>query len=96
MTTINEENLEIYTKIWARFNEAGDGYELTIADNGPGIKDSLKKNLLSIERRSGGVGILQCVQIASKYGGAFEIHDRIAGSPEMGAKFRLWLPKVHV
>jgi len=81
-------------KVWARLAEAEDGYELTIADNGPGIKDSLKKNLLSPERRSGGVGILQCVQIASKYGGAFEIHDRIAGSPEKGAKIRLWLPKV--
>ena len=83
-------------KIWAHLSVVGDGYELTIADNGPGIKDSLKKNLLSPERRSGGVGILQCVQIANKYGGAFEIRDRIAGSPEMGAKFRLWLPKAQV
>lgn len=83
-------------KIWARLADAGDGYEITIADNGPGIKDTLKKNLLSPERRSGGVGILQCIQIASKYGGAFEIHDRIAGSPEKGAKFSLWLPKAQV
>ncbi|MGY5870921.1 MAG: response regulator [Candidatus Thorarchaeota archaeon] len=83
-------------KVWTRLIEAGEGYELTIADNGPGIRDSLKKNLLSPERRSGGVGILQCIQITAKYGGAFEIHDRIAGSPEKGAKFRVWLPKVLV
>ena len=83
-------------KVWARLSSVGDGYELTIADNGPGIKDSLKKNLMSPERRSGGVGILQCIQIANKYGGAFEIHDRVAGSPEKGAKFRLWLPKAQV
>jgi len=82
-------------KIWANLKESGDGYEITIADNGPGITDSLKKSLLSPERRSGGVGILQCVQIASKYGGAFEIHDRVSGSPEKGAKFRVWLPKAH-
>jgi len=80
-------------KIWTRLIESGEGYEITIADNGPGIKDSLKKNLLSPERRSGGVGILQCIQIANKYGGVFEIHDRITGSFEQGAKFRVWLPK---
>jgi len=83
-------------KIWTRLAESGEGYEITISDNGPGIKDSLKKSLLSPERRSGGVGILQCVQIANKYGGAFEIHDRVTGSPEKGAKFRFWLPKIHV
>ncbi|TFH08831.1 MAG: response regulator [Candidatus Thorarchaeota archaeon] len=82
-------------QIWARLAAVEGGYEITIADNGPGIKDSQKKNLLSPERRSGGVGILQCIQIANKYGGAFEIHDRVAGSPEKGAKFRLWLPKAY-
>jgi PAS domain S-box-containing protein len=80
-------------KVWTSLTESGEGYELTIADNGPGITDSLKKNLLSPERRSGGVGILQCIQIANKYGGAFEIHDRIDGSPEKGIKIRVWLPK---
>lgn len=83
-------------KIWTRLTESGDGYELTIADNGPGIKDDMKKNLLNPERRSGGVGILQCVQIASKYGGAFEIRDRIEGNPDKGALFRVWIPKASV
>ena len=83
-------------KIWTNLREYGEGYEITVADNGQGIKDSLKKSLLNPERRSGGVGILQCVQIASKYGGSFEILDRISGSPEKGAKFRIWLPKAHV
>ncbi len=83
-------------KIWANLKESGEGYEITIADNGPGITDSLKKSLLSPERRSGGVVILQCIQITSKYGGAFEIQDRVSGSPEQGAKFRVWLPKAPV
>jgi signal transduction histidine kinase len=81
-------------KVWTRLADVGDGFEITISDNGPGIKDSLKKNLLSPKRRSGGVGILQCVQIAKKYGGAFEILDRVPGHPEEGAKFRVWIPKV--
>jgi two-component system cell cycle sensor histidine kinase/response regulator CckA len=80
-------------KIWARLSKRAEGYELTIADNGPGIKDSLKKNLIDPERRSGGVGILQCIQIASKYGGAFEILDRIEGDWSQGTKVRVWLPK---
>ncbi|MHA1943828.1 MAG: ATP-binding protein, partial [Candidatus Thorarchaeota archaeon] len=67
---------------------------VTISDNGPGIKDDIKKNLLNPERRAGGVGILQCVQIANKYRGSFEIHDRVEGDPSHGAKFRLWLPRI--
>jgi signal transduction histidine kinase len=73
--------------------ESGDGYEITISDNGPGIIDDYKKNLLDPDRRAGGVGILQCAQIAKKYRGTFEIHDRIDGDSSQGAKFRLWLPK---
>ena len=82
-------------KIWTNLRESGEGYELTIADNGPGISDSMKKSLTNPERRSGGVGILQCIQIASKYGGSFEIQDRVSGSPEQGTKFRVWIPKAH-
>lgn len=81
-------------KIWTHLTEIEEGYELTVADNGPGIRDDMKKNLLNPERRSGGVGILQCLQIASKYGGIFEICDRIEGNHQEGAKFRVWLPKV--
>ncbi len=79
--------------IWTRLSENDEGYELTISDNGPGIKDDMKKNLLNPDRRSGGVGILQCIQIANKYGGSFEIRDRIENEPSKGAMFRIWLPK---
>lgn len=80
-------------RIWTKLAKSDEGYELTIADNGPGIKDTLKKNLLDPERRSGGVGILQCMQIASKYGGAIEILDRVDGDWSQGTKVRVWLPK---
>ncbi|MFW9960351.1 MAG: ATP-binding protein [Candidatus Thorarchaeota archaeon] len=79
--------------IWTKLAKSDEGYELTIADNGPGIKDTLKKNLLDPERRSGGVGILQCMQIANKYGGAIEILDRVDGDWSQGTKVRVWLPK---
>ena len=79
--------------IWIQLSESGNGYELTIADNGPGIRDDMKKNLLDPDRRSGGVGILQCLQITNKYGGSFEIHDRITIEPDEGAMIRIWLPR---
>jgi two-component system cell cycle sensor histidine kinase/response regulator CckA len=82
-------------KVWTRLVESEDGYELAIADNGPGIKDSLKKNLLDPERRSGGVGILQCIQIASKYGGTVDLLDRVDGDWSQGTKVRVWLPKAN-
>jgi PAS domain S-box-containing protein len=80
-------------QVWVHLSNKGEGYEITIADNGPGIKDDLKKNLLNPERRAGGVGILQCAQIARKYGGTLQILDRVNGDSSQGAKFRLWLPK---
>jgi two-component system cell cycle sensor histidine kinase/response regulator CckA len=83
-------------KIWTHLSEDAEGYEFFIADNGPGIKDSMKKNLIDPGRRSGGVGILQCMQIASKYGGTFEILDRVEGDWSQGAKVRVWLPKADV
>lgn len=86
----NENELK---RIWVELFESDGGYVITIADDGPGITDPMKKNLLDPERRSGGVGIHQCVQIASKYRGTFEIRDRVEGDHTQGAKFRIWLPK---
>ncbi|MFW9833699.1 MAG: ATP-binding protein [Candidatus Thorarchaeota archaeon] len=80
-------------KIWVELTEGDEGYVLTIADNGVGISDLMKKNLLNPARRSGGVGIHQCVQITGKYRGTFEILDRVEGDYTQGAKFRIWLPK---
>jgi len=79
--------------IWVELAEDDGGYIVTIADDGPGISDAMKQNLLNPERRSGGVGIHQCVQITSKYRGKFGIHDRVEGDHTKGTKFRFWLPK---
>lgn len=89
-----EKHNENETKtIWIQLTEEDGGYVLTIADNGPGISDDMKRNLLNPERRSGGVGIHQCMQITSKYRGTFGIFDRVEGDYTQGAKFRVWLPK---
>jgi PAS domain S-box-containing protein len=80
-------------KIWVELTEDEGGYTVTIADDGPGISNATKKNLLNPKRRSGGVGIHQCVQITSKYRGTFRILDRVEGDFSKGAKIRIWLPK---
>ncbi len=82
-------------KIWVEMTEDDGGYTVKIADDGPGISDDMKKNLLDPERRSGGVGIHQCMQIASKYHGTFEILDRVEGDHAQGVQFKLWFPKAN-
>jgi signal transduction histidine kinase len=79
--------------IWVELSENDGGYVVSIADDGPGISDVMKNNLLNPERRSGGVGIHQCMQIVAKYRGTFEITDRVEGDYAQGAKFVIWLPK---
>ncbi|MFW9806268.1 MAG: response regulator [Candidatus Thorarchaeota archaeon] len=93
LTNAAKHNENERKKIWVELVESHGGYSVLVADDGPGISDIMKKNLLNPQRRSGGVGILQCVQITSKYHGTFEILDRVNGDYTQGAKFRIWLPK---
>jgi len=69
-------------------------YEVRISDDGPGIKNEIKKTLFNPDRRFGGVGIHQACQIAEKYGGCIEVTDRIEGDWTSGAQFKVWLPRV--
>jgi PAS domain S-box-containing protein len=91
-----KHNLNGDVRVWIQVRRAQDGYELSVADNGPGISDSKKEVLLDPDRRFGGVGIHQSKQIAEKYGGRFMVGDREAGNPTGGAKFSVWLPKAEV
>lgn len=80
-------------QIWVKLRDSDDGFELSIADDGPGIRDELKEVLFDPNRRFGGVGIHVVRQIAEKYGGHIEVRDRVEGQYDMGAEFRVWLPK---
>lgn len=96
LTNAVKHNENERKKIWIELGESDGGYSVIVADDGPGISDIMKKNLLNPQRRSGGVGILQCVQITSKYRGTFEILDRVNGDHTQGAKFRIWLPRANL
>jgi signal transduction histidine kinase len=80
-------------RVWVTLKEAKGGYEISIADNGPGISDEKKENLFDPKRRFGGVGIHQALRIAQKYDGYISVEDRAPNDSSQGAKFQLWLPK---
>ncbi len=79
-------------RVWVTLREAKGGYEISIADNGPGISDEMKESLFDRKKRFGGVGIHQALRIAQKYGGHISVDDRAANDSSQGAKFQLWLP----
>lgn len=87
-----EHNPKSERKVWIVLEKKGDGYNISIADNGPGISDALKIAIFDISRRYGGVGLHQSKQICDKYGGRISVHDRIQNQRQKGAEFTIWLP----
>jgi len=90
-SAIHNNNINPFVRI--QIEKLGKGYEVSIADNGPGIPEAKKEAIFDSNRRYGGVGIPQALRIADKYGAEITIHDRIKGQPEQGTEFRIWLPK---
>ncbi|MHA1944371.1 MAG: PAS domain-containing sensor histidine kinase, partial [Candidatus Thorarchaeota archaeon] len=88
-----EHNPRIERKVWVKLSKSGEGFELVIGDNGPGITGSLKDAIFDVSRRFGGVGLHQTKQICDKYGGRIETRDRVAGKPTQGIEFLIWIPK---
>jgi PAS domain S-box-containing protein len=81
-------------RVWLNLREMEGGYEVAIADNGPGILDERKASLFDQDRRFGGVGVHQALKIAQKYGGRISVQDRVRGDPSKGAEFHIWFPKL--
>ena len=88
-----EHNPHEDKQVWVHLQPSGEGYVISIADNGPGISDSRKQTLFDTSRRFGGLGLHQSWSIVEKYEGKIEIRDRVEGKPEEGALFWIWLPK---
>ncbi len=88
-----DKNPHDIKKVWIGITESGNGYEVTIEDNGPGISTRLKPKLFDTSRRFGGVGLHQAKHIIEKYGGRIEAFDRVPGQPGRGAGILMWFPK---
>ena len=87
-----EHNPKPERKVWVVLEKKGDGFDISIADNGPGISEALKTAIFDVSRRYGGVGLHQSKQICDKYGGRISVHDRILNHPHEGVEFLIWLP----
>lgn len=91
-----EHNPRAEKKVWVQMTEKGEGFEISIGDNGHGITESLRGTIFDVSRRYGGVGLHQAKQICEKYGGQIETRDRVSGEPTEGVEFVIWLPKTRV
>jgi signal transduction histidine kinase len=73
-------------------------YDVSVADNGPGIPDDLKPKLFNrLERgtakaRGKGLGLFIAKSIVEQVGGDIRVEDRMPGDYAKGAKFIVSLP----
>jgi signal transduction histidine kinase len=90
-----EHNPTVEKHVWIRLRESIEGYEISVSDNGSGIKENQKANLFDTQRRFGGVSLHLTKHALEKYRGTIKVYDRIPGEPEKGAEFLIWLPKAN-
>ncbi|TFG34776.1 PAS domain-containing sensor histidine kinase [Candidatus Thorarchaeota archaeon] len=87
-----EHNPKSERRVWVVLEKSGEGFDISVADNGSGISDALKVAIFDISRRYGGVGLHQSKQICDKYGGRISVRDRVPNQPSQGAEFVVWFP----
>ncbi|MFW9847488.1 MAG: PAS domain S-box protein, partial [Candidatus Thorarchaeota archaeon] len=88
-----QHNPSPHPQIWITIQQKHHGYEVSIADNGPGIRGQTKNDLFNPNRRFGGVGLHQVKEIIEKYKGRVEVRDRVPHRPDCGAEFIVWFPE---
>ena len=84
--------------VWVRVGPSGDGAEIVVADDGPGIPDGLKDGVFETFRRGpdaerlpgAGIGLSLVARFAELHGGRAWVEDRDGG----GASFHVFLPAV--
>ena len=84
--------------IWIAAARRGDGVEITIDDDGPGIPPDMREDVFrpffrlesSRNPETGGIGLGLTIarDVARGHGGDLTLHD----SPHGGLRARLWLP----
>lgn len=90
-----EHNPNEEKHVWIRLRDSISGYEISVSDDGSGIRDSQKENLFDTQRRFGGVSLHLTKHALEKYRGTIKVYDRVPGEPEKGSEFIIWLPKIN-
>jgi signal transduction histidine kinase len=78
-------------KITVRAHTTANGAEVSVEDTGPGIPDSIKKQIFNPffttkpPGKSTGLGLTICVEILSQFGGVFDVSSREG----KGSRFRM-------
>lgn len=84
-------------QITIRIAQADKEVIVVVADNGPGIPDTLKPRIFDRFQRgdktvSGkGLGLYICKTLIERYGGTIRVEDRVPGASEKGTVFRFTL-----
>ncbi|MDG6224889.1 MAG: PAS domain S-box protein [Candidatus Thermoplasmatota archaeon] len=81
-------------RITVRVDHGDDRTVITFCDNGPGIPDDLKSEVLSRMGRSGkhrntGIGLSLVKELVERYGGTLTISDRVPGEHSDGVCFTM-------
>jgi len=75
----------------------GEGWTVSVADDGPGVPDGLKERVFEGFTRGAagpapGVGLALARVLVNAYGGRLWVEDRVPDRPEAGARFVVRLP----
>ncbi len=75
--------------VWISSRKTSKGFELSIADNGPGLTNREKEQLFKSGRRFGGVGLHIVRTLVQKYHATLSVDDRVKGDSSQGLKVTL-------
>lgn len=94
------EEVVIKTTIEGLSEEGREFWVVTVADNGPGVEDSMKEKIFdrftqaaSVGGGGSGLGLHIAKTLTTIYKGSIWVEDRMMGVPSEGSAFKVSIPK---